>query len=199
MPTHLTDRFAEALDVARELYSDGESDGSGPPRSSHLLQVAGMVLESGGDEDQAIAALFHDALETASSSDEAESRESRIRDAFGDGPADIVVACTDGAVNDSDEDSWKERKEQYIHTLWTEASEAAVRVSAADKLATARQILRDYRAHGESAWARYEGGRSGTLWYYRALVGAYRYRDVDGHVDELDDLVTALEEETNLS
>ncbi|NIP82077.1 MAG: phosphohydrolase, partial [Gemmatimonadetes bacterium] len=66
--------------------------------------------------------------------------------------------------------------------------------SAADKLATARRILRDYRAHGESAWSRYEGGRSGTLWYYRALVGAYRYRDVDGHVDELDDLVTALEE-----
>ena len=199
MPTRLTDRFAEALDVVRELHANGDSDESGPPRSAHLLQVAGMVLESGGDEDQAIAALFHDALETAPSADEAESRESRIRDAFGDRAADIVVACTDGTSDESDGNSWKQRKEQYIHHLWTEADDAAVRVSAADKLATARQILRDYRAHGESAWTRYEGGRSGTLWYYRALVGAYRYRDVDGHVDELDDLVSALEEETNLS
>lgn len=199
MPTdYLTDRFADALEVARELHPD-EDDETEPPHASHLLQVAGMVLEAGGDEDQAIAALFHDALQTAPSDEAAEARESRIRDSFGDRTADIVVNCTDGGIAAEDVESWKEAKEQYIHHLWTEADDAAVRVSAADKLFTAREILRDYRAHGEAAWSRYAGGRSGTLWYYRVLIGAYRYRDVDGHVDELDHIVTTLEEETNLS
>ena len=196
MPTHLTDRFAQAIQVAEDLYP--ESDDTEPPHSAHILQVAGLVLEAGGDEDQAIAALFHDALDGAPSEEEAENRESQIREAFGDGPADIVLACTDGRTDDGDHDSWKAHKEQYIHQLWTEASEAAVRVSAADKLVTARRILRDYRTHGEAAWSRYEGGRSGTLWYYRALVGAYRYRGVDGQVNELDRLVSALEEETDV-
>ena len=193
MPTVLTDRFAEALRTASEIH-DNESEAE-TPHTAHLLQVAGMVLEAGGDEDEAIAALFHDALESAGTADEARTRESEIREAFGDRAADIVVACTDGGHPGSGDEGWKDAKEQYIHHLWTEADDAAVRVSAADKLSTAREMLRDYRAHGEAAWARYEGGRSGTLWYYRALVGAYRYRDVNGHVDELDDIVTALEEQ----
>jgi GTP pyrophosphokinase len=196
MPTVLTQRFADALQVAADLHENGEGDG--PPHTSHLLQVAGMVLEAGGDEDQAIAALFHDALETASGDEDVEARESRIRDSFGDRPADIVVACTDPSPN-GDDDGWKEVKEQYIHHLWTVADDATVRVSAADKLSTARGIIQDYRAHGEAAWARYEGGRSGTLWYYRALVGAYRYRGVNGHVDELEHIVHTLEEETDLA
>ena len=193
----LTDRFAKAIQTASEIHDADDEEQR--PHTAHLLQVAGMVLEAGGDEDQAIAALFHDALESASSEDEAKARESKIREAFGDRPADIVVACTDGAGPGSDSEGWKEGKEQYIHHLWTEADDAAVRVSAADKLSTAREILRDYRTHGGAAWARYEGGRSGTLWYYRALVGAYRYRDVNGHVDELDDIVTTLEEEASVA
>lgn len=197
MPTQLTERFDQALQVAQEIHADGDED-AGTPHASHLLQVAGMVLEAGGDEDQAIAALFHDALEAAPTDEEAEARESRIRDAFGDRPADIVVDCTPESDNGTD-GSWKERKERYIHRLWTEADDAAVRVSAADKLSTARRLLRDYRSHGEAAWSRYDGGRSGTLWYYRALVGAYRYRDVDGHVEELDEIVSTLEKETDLA
>lgn len=202
MPIQLTDRFDQALRVAQELHADGDPDTNGPPDTdepphvSHLLQVAGLVLEAGGDEDQAIAALFHDALETAPTDKEAEARETRIREAFGDRPADIVAACTDGAAGNGG--GWKERKEQYIHRLWTAADDAAVRVSAADTLQTARAALRDYRTHGESAWSRYEGGRSGTLWLLRALVGAYRYRDVNGQVDELDAIVSTLEEETDL-
>lgn len=198
MPTVLTDRFAQALQIARDLHGDGDSEAE-PPHASHLLQVAGLVLEAGGDEDQAIAALFHDALEDAPSEDEAEARESRIRGDFGDRTADIVLDCTDAERNGAGGGSWRDRREQYIHHLWTEADEAAVRVSAADKLSTARGILRDYRAHGEAAWSRYEGGRSGTVWYYRALVGAYRYRNVDGHVDELDRIVSTLEKETALA
>ncbi len=198
MPTHLTDRFAEALALATELHADGDGENSAP-HAAHLLQVAGLVLEAGGDEDQAIAGLFHDALDRAPSDAEVAARESRIRDAFGDRTADIVVACTDGAVEDADEASWKEAKQQYIHRLWTGAGDEAVRVSAADRLSTARSILQDYRTHGEAAWSRYEGGRSGTIWFYRALVGAYRYRNVDAHVDELDRIVSTLEEETDLS
>ena len=198
MPTDLTERFADALQAARELYPNGDDDRA-PPREAHRLQVAGLVLEAGGDEDEAIAAVFHDAVQASTTAEETEARTARIRESFGDRPADIVMASTDRSADDSDEDSWKARKEQYIHHLWTEADDAAVRVSAADKLATARKILRDYREHGESAWSRYEGGRSGTLWYYRSLVGAYRYRGIDGHVDELDRLVSTLEEETNLS
>lgn len=198
MPTRLTDRFEQALQVAQDLHEDS-GDNHETTHTGHLLQVAGLVLQQGGDEDQAIAALLHDALETAPSDQEVDSRRSRIRDAFGDRPATIVDACTDGPLDGHDEESWKRHKEQYIHQLWTEADEAAVRVSAADKLSTARAILRDYHAHGESAWARYEGGRSGTLWYYRALVGAFRYRDVDGFVEELDEIVSTLEEETDVA
>lgn len=198
MPTQLTDRFDQAFRVARELHANGDREADAP-HASHLLQVAGMVLEAGGDEDQAIAALFHDALEMAPSEEEAETRESRIRESFGDRTADIVVDCTDQAIDDGDAASWKARKEQYIYHLWTEADDAAVRVSAADMLTTARSILRAYRSHGEAAWSRYDGGRSGTLWYYRGLVGAYRYRDVDGQVDELDHIVSTLEEETDLA
>lgn len=200
MPTRLTDRFEEALQVAQDLHlENSEDDGPDVPHTSHLLQVAGMVLEAGGDEDQAIAGLLHDALEVAPSEDEAGERESRIREAFGDHTADIVVDCTDNRIGTDSDDNWKEHKEKYIHYLWTEADDAGIRVSAADKLSTARSLLREYRTHGEAVWSRYNGGRSGTLWYYRALVGAYRYRDVDGHVDELDEIVTTLEEETNLT
>ncbi len=196
MSSVLTDRFADALRVATSLHDDSDEE---PPHASHLLQVAGMVLEAGGSEEQAIAALFHDAIETASTDDEAEARESRIREEFGDRPADMVVAVTDGTSTGDDDEGWKEGKEQYIHHLWTEADDEAVQLSAADKLSTARAMLRDYQKHGEAAWARYEGGRSGALWYYRALVGAYRYRGLDGHVDELEHIVTTLEEETALA
>jgi (p)ppGpp synthase/HD superfamily hydrolase len=203
MPIQLTNRFDEALRVAQELHANGDpdtdrsSDTDEPPHISHLLQVAGLVLEAGGDEDQAIAALFHDALETAPTATEAEARETRIREAFGDRPADIVADCTDVAAENGE--GWKGRKEQYIHRLWTAADDAAVRVSAADTLQIARGALRDYRTHGEAAWARYEGGRSGTVWLLRALVGAYRYRDVNGQVEELDAIVSTLEEETDLA
>lgn len=195
MPTCLTDRFSDALELAREFHANGDAE-DGVPHSAHLLQVAGMVLEAGGDEDQAIAALFHDALETAGSADQAESRESSIRDEFGDHVVELVVACADGAAKGGFERSWKEEKEAYIHHLWTGADDGAVRVSAADRLCTARRLLNDYRTYGEGAWARYDGGRSGTLWYYRALVGAYRYRRVNGHADELDHIVSTLEQET---
>ncbi len=192
----LTDRFEEALQIAQELHDDEESSGS--PHISRLLQVTGLVLEAGGDEDEAIAGLFHDAIARADSEEQADTRESLIRDAFGDRAADIVLDCCDHGKAEDDA-GWKKRKEQYIHRLWTEAGEGAVRVSAADALQTARCMLRDYRAHGEAAWARYEGGRSGALWYYRALVGAYRYRELDGNVDELDAIVSVLEQETDLA
>lgn len=196
MPNPLTDRFEQAIQVAQEMHADGEDREGEPPHISRLLQVAGMVLEAGGDEDQAIAGLFHDALTAAPSEAEADARESRIREAFGDRPADIVRACTDSAHDPDGEEGWKEQKEQYIHRLWTEVDDAAVRVSTAGTLQTARSLLRDYEAHGEAAWARYDGGRSGTLWYLRALVGAYRYREMDGQVDELDTIVSTLERET---
>ena len=199
MPMQLTDRFEQALQLAQELHDDGEEQEGEPPHISHLLQVAGLVLEAGGDEDQAIAGLFHDALVDAPTEEEAQDRESRIRDAFGDRPADIIRACTDGGSRDDSGESWRQRKEHHIHRLWTEVDDAAVRVSAADTLQTARTLLREYEAHGEAAWARYEGGRSGTLWYLRALVGAYRYREMNGQVDELDTIVSTLEQETNLA
>ncbi len=201
MPILLTDRFEQAIQVAQELHADEEDQEGEPPHISQLLQVAGLVLEAGGDEDQAIAGLFHDALERAPTAEEAEAREARIREAFGDRAADIVRSCTDGGRNGQGEGeaSWKERKEHYIHRLWTEVDDPAVRVSAADTLQTARSLLRAYEAHGEAAWSRYDGGRSGTLWYLRALVGAYRYRDMDGQVDELDSIVSVLEREADVA
>lgn len=119
--------------------------------------------------------------------------EAELRERFGDRVAAIVVGCTD-VVFERPKPPWRERKERYLAHIATAPPDVR-RVSCADKLHNARSILRDYRIHGEALWARFNAGRDGTLWYYRALADAFRKAGTGPLVDELDRVVTDLERE----
>ena len=168
LPT-LTARFREALWWAAFLHADQARKGSGVPYVAHLLAVTALVLEHGGDEDAAIAALLHDAVEDQGGKETLE----RIRSRYGERVASMVEACSDTMT--SPKPPWRERKERYIAHL-AHVSGNALLVSMADKLHNARAIRSDYRTNGEAVWERFRGGKNGTLWYYQALCEAFARR-----------------------
>jgi (p)ppGpp synthase/HD superfamily hydrolase len=174
----LTQRFKEALDYALELHGDQQRKGSDTPYIAHLLAVASLVLEDGGDEEQAIAALLHDAPEDQGGLETLAA----IRQRFGDHVADIVHGCTD--TYESPKPPWRQRKETYLEHLQT-ASEEVRRVSLADKLHNSRSILTDLLRCGEDIWERFNGGKDGTLWYYRSLLHVFRSKSGSPLVTEL--------------
>lgn len=163
----LTDRFDDALAYAGRLHRSQTRKGSGIPYVSHLLAVAGIALENGADEDQAIAALLHDAVEDQGGLPQLEA----IRARFGDGVAAIVADCTD--AHEDPKPDWHPRKQTYIASLARKPARSLA-VSLADKTHNASAINADLRAHGEAVWSRFTGGKGGTLWYYRALANAFR-------------------------
>jgi (p)ppGpp synthase/HD superfamily hydrolase len=186
----LTFRFEEALAFAAQLHARQTRKGTNIPYVSHLMSVTGLVLENGADEDTAIAALLHDAIEDQGG---ARARE-EIRRRFGDRVVSIVDGCTDAEV--SPKPPWRERKEAYIAHI-AHADSAVRLVSAADKLHNARAILADYRSLGESLWKRFNGGKEGTLWYYRALSRAFQKAGASPLTEELDRVVTEIERLAN--
>jgi (p)ppGpp synthase/HD superfamily hydrolase len=186
----LTRRFEEALLYATRLHADQTRKGSAIPYISHLMAVSALTLEYGGGEDEAIAALLHDAVEDQGG---AETRAEILR-LFGSRITAIVDGCTD--TDQSPKPPWRARKQAYIDHLRT-ASKPVRLVSACDKLHNARSLAKDYRACGESLWDRFTGGREGTLWYYRAIVQAFQLGGPSELVDELDRAVTELESLTS--
>lgn len=179
-------RFDRAVAVARELHAGQLRKGTKVPYVAHLLGVASLVLEDGGTENEAIAALLHDAVEDQGGA----STLRRIEQLFGREVADIVAACSD--TDAVPKPPWRERKEAYVAHLAT-ARPSAVRVSLADKLHNARAILFDLHA-GADVWRRFNADRDDVLWYYRALADAFRARDGGPMADELRRTVDAIEE-----
>lgn len=159
----LTHRFDDALAFAAALHREQTRKGSGVPYLSHLLAVAALVLEYGGDEDQAIAALLHDAVEDQGGLDTA----NLIRSRFGDRVAGIVLACSDST--DQAKEPWLMRKDRYLASLATKTDDALL-VTSCDKLHNASSILADLERDGPSVFERFTAKRDGTLWYYRALA-----------------------------
>lgn len=186
----LTERFGRALNFACAMHRKQSRKGTTIPYASHLLGVAGLVLEHGGSEDEAIGALLHDLLEDQSG-DDPEPLKQEIRREFGDAVLDIVLACSDSETS-NDKPEWKQRKQGYLDHLKNKPYSAML-VSQADKLHNARAILKDYREQGEALWKRFKGGREGTLWYYRALVEAFRGRGNPGLFAELERVIVELE------
>jgi GTP pyrophosphokinase len=163
----LSTRFDEALVFAAQLHRRQRRKQTDVPYVAHLLAVASLALEHGADEDEAIAALLHDAIEDQGG----DAARQEIRRRFGERVTAIVEGCTDAET--IPKPPWRERKERYLAHV--PAASSSVRlVSAADKLHNARSLASDYARVGESLWQRFNGGRTGTLWYYRALVAAYR-------------------------
>jgi (p)ppGpp synthase/HD superfamily hydrolase len=156
-------RFGRAFLFAAQKHAGQTRKASTIPYLAHLMGVASLALEFGGNEDMAIAALLHDVVEDCGGAPML--REVHRR--FGKRVAKIVDGCTD---SDTDpKPPWRERKETYIRHLRNADAETRL-VSAADKLNNIRSILSDYREVGEAIWTRFNGGRDGTLWYYRALL-----------------------------
>ena len=165
-PTVLGERFERALGFAAAAHRSQVRKGTGIPYVGHLLGVCSLVIEDGGDEDEAIAALLHDAAEDQGG----ERMLGEIRRRFGDSVAAIVAACSD--TFESPKPPWRARKETYLQHLESQP-EPVLRVSLADKLFNARAILRDYLVVGDELWARFHSGRDGQLWYYRELADSF--------------------------
>ncbi|MEM8853554.1 MAG: HD domain-containing protein [Pseudomonadota bacterium] len=182
----LTDRFCDAFAFAERAHRAQRRKGSGVPYVAHLMSVCALVLEYGGDEDLAIAALLHDAVEDQGGMEMSQT----IRDRFGDRVADIVNACSD--AHTAPKPPWRARKEAYIAAI-PHKSDDAVLVSMADKLHNAGTIVADHRTIGDEIWERFTGRREGTLWYYRALAEAFHARAPGPLSDRLCEMVTTLE------
>jgi (p)ppGpp synthase/HD superfamily hydrolase len=184
--TKLGPRFEQAFVFSAEKHKDQPRKKTSTPYISHLMAVASLVLEAGGDEDLAIAALLHDVVEDCGGAPMLEE----VRRQFGERVARIVDGCTDTDV--TPKPPWRPRKEKYLQHLKTADADTRL-VSAADKLHNARSILTDYHEQGESVWERFEGKRDGTLWYYRELLNEFQRKDTNRIVRELARVVQELE------
>ena len=178
----LTHRFEQALVYACHVHGGQPRKETTIPYIGHLLGVASLVIEDGGDEDEAIAALLHDAVEDQGG----KPRLADIRARFGDRVSGIVEGCTD--ADTVPKPDWLPRKLGYIRHLRSAPPEV-LRVSCADKLYNARAILADYRALGDALFRRFTGGKAGTLWYYACLVNVFREGRPGGPAEELERVV----------
>jgi (p)ppGpp synthase/HD superfamily hydrolase len=159
-------RYAEAVAYASQLHATQTRKTTAIPYISHLLGVSSLVLEAGGDEDMAIAALLHDGPEDQGG----QATLDEIRQRFGTRVAHIVEGCTDSLAEDpEDKAPWKQRKIAYLQHL-QEADLDTLTVSLADKLHNARAIVTDLMIHGDITWERFSGKKDGTLWYYRSIL-----------------------------
>ena len=189
-------RFSEALTFAASVHADQPRKGTQIPYIAHILGVASLALESGADEDEAIAALLHDAIEDAPDlgAQKADAVRGWIRLRFGERVLEIVEGCTD---TDADpKPPWKIRKEQYVARIADEGPSVLL-VSMADKLHNVRALQRDYQTAGDALWGRFnpEAGRDGTLGYYRGLVIAFAQRVQEVGDSRLTALLDSLERE----
>jgi len=160
----LGERYSAALDYAAALHRDQRRKGTHAPYLSHLLSVSALVLEYGGDEDEAIAALLHDAVEDQGG----QATLLEIQERFGARVAEIVVGCTEERGR-----PWQERKDDFIARLRT-ADDSVRLVVAADKLHNAYSYLRDYERFGDALWPRFKNGQQGVVWFLRSASEALR-------------------------
>lgn len=183
--------FARALAFATELHAKQKRKQTDIPYISHLISVAGIVLENGGSRDQAIAALLHDSIEDQAEDYPGgiEALRQHISSAFGNKVLGIVEGCTDSVTNPKP--AWRARKEKYIERLKTASPEVRL-VSCADKLHNARAILADLRVMGPSLWDRFTGGPD-SVWYYRALADEFTSRGPLPLAEELERVVSDIE------
>ena len=176
-----TARFDAAVAMARTIHHGQTRKGTDIAYLSHLVAVAGLLMEHGATEDQVIAGLLHDAIEDAETFDGVEITgdevEVMIRDAFGDTVADIVVDCSDATADGTrTKPPWQARKQAYLEHLEHQATDDAVLVSLADKVHNARSIAHDHDRLGDELWGRFSASSADSAWYYRSLADVYTRR-----------------------
>ena len=188
----MSNRFEQAFLYANRLHAAQTRKANEIPYITHLMSVAGIVADFGGDEDQIIAGLLHDVVEDQGGA----PRLAEIQAQFGARVARMVSDCTDADVQPKP--PWRERKERYIDHL-AEALPESLLISAADKLHNARSIVADLRRQGPACFEKFTGGRDGTLWYYEAMVEGLSRRGPAALVDELRRTVGMMRELANPS
>ncbi|HWZ83858.1 MAG TPA: HD domain-containing protein [Terriglobales bacterium] len=190
-PPRLGHRLQKAFAYAAEKHAGQTRKQTAVPYLSHLMAVAALVLEGGGDEDLAIAGLLHDVVEDCGGM----PRLREIRKMFGARVAKVVEGCTDSFSDPKL--PWLVRKNEYLQRLKHEDADTRL-VSASDKLHNVRTVTADYRQQGESIWKRFSGGRDGTLWYYRALNDEFQRRKGNRITRELAVAMQQLEKVTGV-
>jgi len=163
----LTERFEQAFVYAAQLHARQLRKGGSVPYISHLMSVAALVLEDGGDEDAAIAALLHDAVEDQGGA----AIRIEIQRRFGDRVLQIVDACTES--EQIPKPPWKQRKLQALAQM-RQAKPEVLRVIIADKLHNLRSIWADWQRQGEQVWERFNASRTEVLWFYASCLDAVR-------------------------
>jgi (p)ppGpp synthase/HD superfamily hydrolase len=185
--------FENALAYAARLHAGQMRKGSDTPYISHLLAVTSIALDHGATENEAIAALLHDAVEDQGGQETLEE----IRHQFGNQVAEIVAACSD--TDELPKPPWRERKEAFVERLRTEPYSVRL-VVAADKLHNVNDVLRNYRILGDDLWRHFKGGRNGTLWYYQAVTRALteaaapEEQQLNAIIEEINDTLSWLEQ-----
>lgn len=181
----LSPRVVDAFARMYDLHKSQRRKGSGTPYLAHLMSAAALVAEHGGDEDQFIAALLHDAVEDCGGLETL----ARVREEFGPRVAGIVELCSDSHT--PPKPPWRARKEQHLAKL-AKADPEVKLVVAADKLHNARSILSDRRVHGEAIWDRFTGRKEGSLWYYRSMLHSLQQQWSHPILHDLEEVVRAL-------
>ena len=185
MSSPLTSRFETALGFAFQLHKNQYRKGSHIPYFAHLLAVTAIVIENGGSENQAIAALLHDAVEDQGGYETLQ----KIEEQFGSEVAEIVEGCTDAFTDPKPE--WKGRKTAYLTKL-KQSPDSILLVSLADKVHNAHSILRDLQSNEKNIWDKFKGGKAGTLWYYQSLVKIFNTSPYPYLTSELSQVVTKI-------
>jgi len=183
----LTERFEQALVYATRLHAAQIRKATGVPYITHLLSVTALVLEDGGNEDEAIAALLHDAVEDQGG----KATRAEIYRLFGEQVVAIVDGCTE--FDSLPKPPWRERKQRYLEQLH-QGSSSVRRVALADKLHNARSLLSDYRQQGDEIWSMFGAGKEGMLWFYHSLLWVYRSTGSNPLVEELARVIGELEQ-----
>lgn len=183
-----TERFDRGLLLASEVHRKHLRKGTSIPYVTHVLAVASLVGVHGGDEDQVIAALLHDAIEDGIK-DFPDIRE-RIDSEFGERVLRIVNACTDADTDPKP--PWRERKEAYLDHLKNDPDSGHLLVSLSDKVHNAQSIVMDLRVVGDKLWERFNSPREQTLWYYQSLNEVFQDRTPSPLADELSRLVASM-------
>lgn len=183
---NLSHRFRDAFELAFDLHKTQRRKSTQIPYLAHLMAVSAIILENGGDEDQSIAGLLHDAVEDQGGLATLEI----IRNQFGERVALLVEACSDSYT--LPKPPWRKRKEQFLERLNTVSPEVYL-ILLADKLHNARTILAELQTSGPMIWDKFNGGKDGSLWYYREMADFFLNHKAGQLAEEFDQLVTNLE------
>jgi len=172
IPAITSPRLTGAFAYAEQIHRGQTRKKTRAPALSHLMAVASLVLENGGSENEAMAALLHDGPEDCQGPETLQEIEQR----FGDRVAQIVLGCTDSM--ETPKPPWHERKSGYIAHL-SSVDESTLLVSLADKVHNVRSLVIEYRQIGEQLWGRFTADREQSLWYYESLLEVFQNAKCD--------------------